>query len=75
MSTRGLFIWVRFLQIEEKKVENETELTIYRVVLSPSDKGFFNAIKQGKGRSQIANITEQHTKLKLSETDGYRCDS
>ena len=71
------FIWVIFLQIKEKKVENERGLTIYRVVLSPSDKGLLNAMKQGKGRSKITNITEQHTKLKLSETDGqsYRCDS
>jgi hypothetical protein len=66
-----------FLRMEEKKVENERELTIYRVVLSASDKGLFNAIKQGKERSEVVNITEQHTKLKLSETDGqsYRCDS
>ena len=70
---------MRFFQIEEKKVENERGVTIYRVVLSPSDQDFFNAIKQGKGRKEIANITERHTatKLNLSETDGqsYRCGS
>ena len=73
------FIRVRFFSNRRKKVENERGLTIYRVVLSPSDQDLFNAIKQGKGRSEIANITERHTatKLKLFETDGqsYRCDS